>query len=426
MNAELKKQDIDDFIALFNDYKQRQQSQKMRGLNDFNLFTTLLKADNEVRLHSQFLRFLLDPNANHYQGDLFLRLFLSKCKLNDFELDTQNCSVYKEYENIDLYLTDGTRHIIIENKIWASDQHRQIKRYIEIIKNENKDSDLNKNLVVMYLSLGRAEPCNYSLDDFKIEGNYLVNQNDEKYQFKSIHYNNQIKKWLKESHKQIANITNLSIGIRQYQEVIQKIYGKYRGKVMNLDEYLKDKENKVELIKNMKEISTEYQRYRLETIGNFWDKSIERSKKKWQIEEGWEIVEVRNELRKGKSRHIPLQIRQSEKAKVVFGFEFDRDDFTDPIFGIVKNNAKVDLSNLNEHDEIKKLFGQEKSFQWKLSDWWLKNIEYCKGDLFDEIIENGGSEDAATEFVKKFITLFDKYKEKVTKCNEILAKKNEK
>ena len=43
MNTE-ERNKIDNFIELFKNFKQKQQQQKLRGLNDFNLFTTLLKA----------------------------------------------------------------------------------------------------------------------------------------------------------------------------------------------------------------------------------------------------------------------------------------------------------------------------------------------------------------------------------------------
>ena len=74
MNTEEIK--IDNFIELFKNFKQKQQQQKLRGLNDFNLFTTLLKPNDELRLHSRFLNFLLNPNGEHCQGSLFLDLFL--------------------------------------------------------------------------------------------------------------------------------------------------------------------------------------------------------------------------------------------------------------------------------------------------------------------------------------------------------------
>ena len=231
---------IDNFIELFKNFKQKQQQQKLRGLNDFNLFTTLLKASNEVRLHSRFLSFLLNPNGEHCQGSLFLDLFLEKCGLAYF-LDTSNTSVFAEYKSIDLYLTDGNNHIIIENKIWAGDQHKQIKRYIETIKKENKDIDLTENLVVIYLSLDKKNPTDCSLGDFKVAGDFLVQNNEkdssenkEKCQFRNLLYKTEISQWLVESHKQVFNITNLSLAITQYQEVIERLYNNYKKKIMGL------------------------------------------------------------------------------------------------------------------------------------------------------------------------------------------------
>ena len=82
---------------------------------------------NEVKLHSALICGFLDPLSNHYQGDVFLETFLE-------------CVGLKEYKNIDIYITNGERHIIIENKIWADDQPQQIQRYIEkIAKKQSKD-----------------------------------------------------------------------------------------------------------------------------------------------------------------------------------------------------------------------------------------------------------------------------------------------
>ena len=42
-----------------------------------NLFDVLRVSRTEIR-HSNFLAWLLDPNANHFLGDKFLRLFLTE------------------------------------------------------------------------------------------------------------------------------------------------------------------------------------------------------------------------------------------------------------------------------------------------------------------------------------------------------------
>ena len=82
---------------------------------------------------------LLDPSGEHYQSNLFLDKFLEVLNVPEFQIDSEKCSVYREYKNIDLYITDSNKHIIMENKIYARDQKEQIKRYIEIIKKENSN-----------------------------------------------------------------------------------------------------------------------------------------------------------------------------------------------------------------------------------------------------------------------------------------------
>ena len=42
----------------------------------FNVFTALLKFDDEVKLHSRWLHYLLNPKADHDCGTQFLDLFM--------------------------------------------------------------------------------------------------------------------------------------------------------------------------------------------------------------------------------------------------------------------------------------------------------------------------------------------------------------
>ena len=102
----------------------------------------MLSKNDEVRLHSRLICGFLNPLGKHYQGDVFLETFLECVGLREWFGNASNARVYKEYKNIDVYITNGERHIIVENKIWAGDQDRQIERYIEIIaKEQSKDSN---------------------------------------------------------------------------------------------------------------------------------------------------------------------------------------------------------------------------------------------------------------------------------------------
>ena len=441
MNTE-ERNKIDNFIELFKNFKQKQQQQKLRGLNDFNLFTTLLKASDEVRLHSRFLNFLLNPNGEHCQGSLFLDLFLEKCGLADF-LDTSNTSVFAEYNSIDLYLTDGNNHIIIENKIWAGDQQKQIKRYIETIKEENKDINLTENLVVIYLSLDREEPTDYSLynsitekqNGFYVENGFLVAIKDglktvEKYKFKSINYNNQIKKWLKASLQEVGNITNLSFAITQYQEVVERLDGTYKNKIMSFKEYLKyenkNKYNKLELMKTMKEISDEYPDFRKETIKSFLEQAMKNLKEKFE-DHKWQVVD--KEISGGK-QYESFIIQQAENANFVFRFEFEKKDFYESIWGIFSIDAykneenKKDVKVLRENQSIKEKLKKLKDDKilTRESDLWLKYGLY-QNDLWDKIIAEGGVKKAVEGFIKQFMGIFKSCECIIIRCNEILEQK---
>ncbi|MGR6780340.1 Putative uncharacterized protein [Moritella viscosa] len=63
------------FIFIENTIK-KQEQQKLRGLNDYNMVNVVRKANQEVGMHSNVLYSLLDPNGLHYQNDLFLSLFI--------------------------------------------------------------------------------------------------------------------------------------------------------------------------------------------------------------------------------------------------------------------------------------------------------------------------------------------------------------
>jgi len=200
--------DIDRFFQL-------QGKQRQRGLNNYNLLTAVLQSSDEVRLHSRMLYSLLNPNGKHFQGSLFLILLLDTLALNEFGVNANDCVVRKEYENIDLYITDGSKHIIIENKIHPGDQKLQIKRYIDVIKQENSDVE-PEDIAVVYLSLDRKVPSQYSLGALKIKGKHIVDASgNEVSHFLSIHYKTEIMDWLKQCRYEVQNITNLNHAIEQ-------------------------------------------------------------------------------------------------------------------------------------------------------------------------------------------------------------------
>ncbi|MFT7680902.1 MAG: hypothetical protein ACI935_000335 [Moritella dasanensis] len=90
----------------------------------FNLFSVLRSESDEVRLHSRFLGEILNPAGTHGHKDKFLRLFLKQLDIDVEEPET--AQVHIEYCNIDLLIRCGSKAIIIENKIYAGDQDKQL------------------------------------------------------------------------------------------------------------------------------------------------------------------------------------------------------------------------------------------------------------------------------------------------------------
>lgn len=268
-----------------------QEKQKQRGLNSYNILTSVLKKSDEVRLHSRMIFSFLNPHGTHYQSNLFLDKFLEILNINDFSIDTKGCLVYTEYKNIDLYVTDGTKHIIIENKIYAGDQKNQIERYIEIIKEENHSLEMH-DILVIYLSLDRIHPSKDSLGNLIIENNFLVKDSENISLFKSIHYKNEILEWLNLCQYEIQNISNLNEAFKQYIDVVKMITNQYKEKIMSLADYIQEDKS---IYKMALEIQDTLPMIRKRIVDDFFLKVINLLQKK--LNDDW-IVELKGTLSK--------------------------------------------------------------------------------------------------------------------------------
>ena len=233
----------------FLEEKQKQDElNKRKGLNDYNILSVVSKNSNEL-LHSKMLGSFLDINGKHYQGSLFLDLFLKQIDIFDYDIDNSIIKLEKSGETqsdgrIDLYLTDGKKHIVIENKIDATDQPKQLKRYVEIIYKENPDITPD-DLYVIYLSKNRDKPENLE-KYYKLKDNYLYDEDIKKAKYKSIHYNKEILNWLNECQKEIYNISNLNEAINTYKQVVEKITGKYKNKGIDMSDFLKENKDYIQ------------------------------------------------------------------------------------------------------------------------------------------------------------------------------------
>ena len=190
--------------------KTQQEEKRKRGEN-FNIFDVLGLSTSEVRLHSAFLGELLNPDGDHGLGDKFLKAFVEiiiKQVEPGFEIDTTTCNVRVEYPigeipedyteggRIDLLIQDNNNHaIVIENKINAGDQYKQLLRYHNYaIKNSQK-------YVLLYLTKYGTEAKGYSAENVD---------------YKRIGYKDDILPWLQRCVEIAAIYPLIRETIRQY------------------------------------------------------------------------------------------------------------------------------------------------------------------------------------------------------------------
>jgi hypothetical protein len=104
--------------------------------------------------------------------------------------------VKKEYypngrkSKIDLYIPDGSKQIVIENTLNASDQVRPVKRYIEAA--DTKIKVKRENTIFLFIKKIRCEPLPSSLGMMELDDSngFLVSKDGESGEILSVRYLN--------------------------------------------------------------------------------------------------------------------------------------------------------------------------------------------------------------------------------------------
>lgn len=185
----------------------------------FNVFNVIDLRVDEVRLHSAMLAELLNPNGSHGLGVQFLNAFLEVAGVERGFIDCSRCSancteryigVKTETEGgrIDIIIEDGNHAIIIENKIYASDQENQLLRYYNYGRKK-----FSNGFKLLYLTLDGCEPNECSLGGKSVD-------------YQIISYENEIIEWLEECSNIASDKYNAKIVINQYCHLIKELTSK--------------------------------------------------------------------------------------------------------------------------------------------------------------------------------------------------------
>lgn len=171
--------------------KEKKIQRNKRGEN-FNIFSVLNLSTRETRLHSALVAELLNPNGSHGLGFKPLKSLLSVIGADAFsDEELILAKTYTEYNigtlaedysfggKIDILIEINGKYIVIENKIYAGDQPKQMFRYCNFCK-----PHLHR---LLYLTLDHHVPDEGSLNGLQ-EGT----------DFQCISYGVEITKWLRE------------------------------------------------------------------------------------------------------------------------------------------------------------------------------------------------------------------------------------
>jgi hypothetical protein len=187
----------------------------------FNVFTTVLKATDEVCLHTRFIHCLLDPKGSHDCGALFLNLFFDTINgapvsgtveskaVSTEGFENTDWTLYKEasrsgFGQMDILMESSKFGIAIENKIGAREQDNQVLSYASYLENKFKTNSL-----VIYLTLDGKE--SYTAGD----RSYL-----------RISYAEHILQWLEKCLQATYQIIPINQVILQYRQVVRQLTNK--------------------------------------------------------------------------------------------------------------------------------------------------------------------------------------------------------
>ena len=155
---------MEQLLSLLSDVSKIRQKNEIERKNResrgemFNVFQVLNLSTAEVRTHSAFIRELLDPQGSHGLKTAPLSAFLSIVEEvilpQSFDFRVDNASVrveeyigditddYNEGGRIDIIIEAKGKAIIIENKIDAGDQYKQLVRYHSYAESRYKGNHL--------------------------------------------------------------------------------------------------------------------------------------------------------------------------------------------------------------------------------------------------------------------------------------------
>ena len=207
---------INDYQLLLAEAAQFYEKYEIGHPEPFNIFSVLRTESDEVNLHSRFLHALLDYKRPRDEKKENLKDFLQHVGIEDF--DQTGVKVDRERYYIDLLITNKARQaVVIENKIWAGDQPKQLQKYHKTLKDRGYD-----DIHLLYLTLYGHDPSENSIGDLDNE------------QIITISYKDDLPPWLERCQKRAYHEPGLRESVTQYLRLVRKQTKAYMNELKKL------------------------------------------------------------------------------------------------------------------------------------------------------------------------------------------------
>ena len=220
MDTELDIQRFFREVARICALEQAQQEERNRKGENYNLFSILNIERYELK-HSALIANLLDPKGSHGCGDAFLKAFFEialKGTAYPFESSTPPNSYTEHYigpiagdtgGRIDILVESSRYGLIIENKIYAGDQDKQLTRY----DNYGKETFGADKYLLAYLTL-------YGYDASKES---TATKSAEEVGYLRLSYAEDILRWLEQCVRLADNKPLVRESLNQYIRTIKQL-----------------------------------------------------------------------------------------------------------------------------------------------------------------------------------------------------------
>ena len=220
MDTELDIQQFFQEVASICALEQAQQEERNRKGENYNLFSILNIERYELK-HSALIANLLDPKGSHGCGDAFLRAFFEialkeraypfeGCTLPDSDTEYYTGPIAGDTGGrIDILVKSSRYGLIIENKIYAGDQDKQLTRY----DNYGKETFGADGYHLVYLTL-------YGCDASKES---TAAKSAEEVGYLRLSYAEDILRWLEQCVRLADNKPLVRESLNQYIRTIKQL-----------------------------------------------------------------------------------------------------------------------------------------------------------------------------------------------------------